>query len=195
MTSTVRAIQVMLLFVLCCLGVFAKERIVETVRVTVVENLPTTTSYTWKATGQPVVTCYSFGCAAYITRFIPNRNPMRAEVKLLLPDGTIDVAGCYRGHIFSDVATQEDFELSCKIPSADASIGVEFVGRQGQVNLLLPKPGKGGSGKVEKEAYFVIGVLEPTNTVPNPIYVTGEGPWLLVAWTPSSRQSQHYRHL
>ena len=148
-----------LMLTVACTTAFALEK--NRFTVTVVDNLPTTTAYEWHANGQPVVTCYSNACEEYITRDYSNRNKMRAEVKLLLPDGRILIVGCYRGGIGTNVA--------CLTPQMDSTIDIiEYEGAHsiGQVDLLIPKSNKDPS-KVHSAMYFIKGFLVPTHTIPN----------------------------
>jgi len=64
-------------------------------KVTVIDNLPTTFSYDWQVAGKDTISCYSSGCTSY---FRPSNSGTAsvngAVLKLLLPDGRIVIAEC-----------------------------------------------------------------------------------------------------
>jgi hypothetical protein len=90
------------IFLLCCFVSSSKGATTE--EVTVIANLPTTTSYVWKNSKlrgnahKAAVTCFSVECTAYINAPMPlsGGGATQATVELLMPDGTINVVGCFR---------------------------------------------------------------------------------------------------
>ena len=88
---------------------------------------------------------------------------MQATVKLLIPDGSIDVVGCFRRPESLGHATI--YAHPCRMPDFGEVIEAKFGGMFGQITLTMAQPGK--EGKSYSEMYFLIGVLEPTGSVPD----------------------------
>jgi hypothetical protein len=81
---------------------------------------------------------------------------VQALVRLLMPDGSIEIVGCFRA---------SPTWYPCRRPQEGSTIDAEFVSKLGQVKLTMPNRGK--DGKSYRETYFVIGVLQPTASVPD----------------------------
>jgi hypothetical protein len=54
----------------------------------------------------------------------------------------------------------------CRVPDYGEIIEAKFGGMFGSITLVMPRPDK--DNKNYAEMYFLIGVLEPTGSVPDP---------------------------
>ena len=147
-------------------------------KVTVIDNLPTTFSYDWQVAGKDTISCYSSGCTSY---FRPSNSGTAsvngAVLKLLLPDGRIVIAECSAK---PDVAANWAAALTgaqastvyrdCRRPEANSTIEAEF--NQSQVKLFMQAPSIDGTGRKSSETYDITGVLQPNAAPPAPPTVT-----------------------
>ncbi len=157
------AISILALF---CSGALAKDN--PKMKVIVVENLPTATSYTWQVAGKDSVSCYDTGCTGY---YMPpdsgTDNVQGAVLKLLLPDSRIVIAECAAkpdvGQNLANAlvgAQASTMYRNCRMPEANSTVDAEFNGNN--VKLFMRAPSIDGSGKVSSETYQIRGVLEPS---------------------------------
>jgi hypothetical protein len=137
------------------------------IRVTVVENVPQTSSYSWQVAGRGSVSCYGSSCSSY---YMPSNGGQAtvhgAIVRLLLPDGRIVIARCMAK---PDVAINIAYALAmlpastmyrdCRMPDANSTIDAEF--SRSNVKLFMQAPSIDGSGRFSSETYLVTGVLQP----------------------------------
>jgi hypothetical protein len=147
-------------------------------RVTVIENIPTTTSYDWQVAGKDTVSCYSSGCTSYFTPSNSGTASVNGAVlKLLLPDGRIVIAECSAK---PDVAANLAYAISgsqastvyrsCRRPEANSTIDAEF--NRSQVKLFMQAPSIDGTGRKSSETYYISGVLQPNASRPAPPPIT-----------------------
>jgi hypothetical protein len=135
----------------CATQSVAKTRL----KVTVLENTPTTSTYEWDEPGHASSSCYGSSCSAHY--YPPNSGTASihgAILKLLLPDARIVVAECA---FKSTLSAYRD----CRIPTADESIEAEFDGDS--VKLFMQAPSIDGTGKISHETYKIRGILKPTD--------------------------------
>jgi hypothetical protein len=137
------------------------------IRVTVVENVPQTSSYSWQVAGRGSVSCYGSSCSSY---YMPSNGGQAtvhgAIVRLLLPDGRIVIARCMAK---PDIAVNIGYALAmlpastmyrdCRMPDANSTIDAEF--SRSSVKLFMQAPSIDGSGRFSSETYLVTGVLQP----------------------------------
>ena len=134
---------------------------------TVLENVPTTTPYSWGAIGQNRVNCLGLSCDKYYSSTWGGTNAVSgAVVKLLLTDGRIVVVGCSMkpdngrnvALILSGVHASPIYR-SCRVPIFGADVSVQFDGNNAK--LFMQEPSIDGTGKAYTETYQIVGVFEP----------------------------------
>jgi len=167
--------------ILCLLSVGILAQAKDTLprlKVTVIENLPTTTSYDWQVAGKSNVSCYSSGCTSYFTPSNSGTSSVNGAVlKLLLPDGRIVIAECSAKQ---DVAANWTNALTgtsastvyrdCRKPEANSTIEAEF--NRSEVKLFMQAPSIDGTGRRSSETYYITGVLQPDASQPTQQTVT-----------------------
>ncbi len=139
------------------------------IKVTVVENVPMTSSYNWEVDGKDSISCYSTGCTSHWT--LPDSgtaNVTGATLKLLLPDGRIVIAQCVaKPNISANIANAlADNRAStvyrdCRKPWEHDTVYATF--KHSQVKLFMQAPSLDGTGATESETYFIVGVLRPSD--------------------------------
>jgi hypothetical protein len=154
------------------LGSFSATADTIKLKVTVLENIPTTTSYDWQVSGKDTISCYSSGCTSYFT--LPNSGTATvsgAVLKLLLPDGRIVIAECdakpdVAANLANALAESQASTVyrNCRRPEANSTIDAEF--NRSQVKLFIQAPSIDGTGKVSSETYYIEGVLQPNASQP-----------------------------
>jgi hypothetical protein len=141
-------------------------------KVTVLENIPTTTSYDWQVAGKDGISCYSSGCTSYFT--LPNSGTATvsgAVLKLLLPDGRIVIAECdakpdVGANIANALAETQASTVyrNCRRPEVNSTVDAEF--NRSQVKLFMQAPSIDGTGRISSETYYIEGVLQPNASQP-----------------------------
>lgn len=154
------------------LGSFSAMAETIKLKVTVLENIPTTTSYDWQVAGKDSISCYSSGCTSYFT--LPNSGTATvsgAVLKLLLPDGRIVIAECdakpdVGANIANALAESQASTVyrNCRRPEVNSTVDAEF--NRSQVKLFMQAPSIDGTGRVSSETYYVEGVLQPNASQP-----------------------------
>ena len=149
-----------------CTLAFAKEK--PKMKVIVIQNLPTTSSYSWQVDGRSSASCSGASCSAYYSPASSGNASVRGAVlKLLLPDGRIVIAACAAkqdvgrnlGAALAGEHTSTMYR-NCRMPTANATIEAEF--NRSDVKLFIQAASIDGTGKVSTETYQIKGVLEPT---------------------------------
>jgi PEGA domain len=163
------------IYAIACSSAFAKSA--PKIRVTVIENVPTTYSYDWQVAGKATVSCDSSSCSSYYMPPSSGTQSVRGAVlKLLLPDGRIVIAECVAKEnvalsLIRGMATSDpDAPLvlrDCRIPAANSTIDAEF--NRSEVKLFLQAPSIDGTGRTTSETYLIKGVLQPTAPLPSPL--------------------------
>jgi|GEM_PF-2572208 len=162
-------IRLALLIFVCSTG-FAKQH--PRIKVKVIENLPTTSSYEWQVAGKGSVSCSSSNCSI---QYMPPQSGTQmlhgAVLKLQLPDSRIVIAECVAkvqaALTLLSMAVQNDptspmIYRDCRVPSVNSVIEAEF--NQNSVKLFMQAPSIDGSGKISNETYFIRGVLQPVSS-------------------------------
>jgi hypothetical protein len=137
-------------------------------KVIMIENVPTETSYTWQVAGKDSVSCYDTGCTGY---YIPpdsgTASVQGAVLKLLLPDSRIVIAECIaKPDVAQNVANSlagppaSTAYRDCRMPEANSTVEAEFNGNN--VKLFMRAPSIDGTGRVSTETYQIRGVLQPS---------------------------------
>lgn len=139
------------------------------VRVTVIENVPMTSSYNWEVEGEDSISCYSTGCTSHFT--FPDSGTASvngATLKLLLADGRIVIAQCVaktdiRANVANALADNGASSMyrSCRRPGANDTVYATF--KHSQVKLFMQAPSLDGTGAITSETYYIVGVLEPSS--------------------------------
>lgn len=141
-------------------------------KVTVIENIPTTTSYDWQVAGRDSVSCYSSGCTSYFTPSNSGTASVNGAVlKLLLPDGRIVIAECsakpdVAANLANSLAENQASTVyrDCRRPEVNSAIDAEF--NRSQVKLFMQAPSIDGTGRKSSETYYITGVLQPNASRP-----------------------------
>jgi hypothetical protein len=135
-------------------------------KVTVVENIPSMASYTWRAEGHNSAPCTGGSCESnYESQASGSKTFQRAHIKLLLPDGRIAVATCTgriavgMGMALSGQATAA-VSTACQAPKAGTILDADFHGNM--IMLHIEAVSIDGSGKRYAVIYNLEGVLQPT---------------------------------
>lgn len=163
---------------LLSIGTFTQAKDNSRMKVTVVENLPTTNSYDWEVAGKDTISCYSSGCTSYFTPSGSGTTSVSGAVlKLLLPDGRIVVAECSGKPDFGtnlanalSGAQASTVYRDCRMPEANSIIEAEF--NRSQVKLFMQAPSIDGTGRKSSETYYITGVLQPNTSHPAPAPIT-----------------------
>src|ERR1700722_517470 len=139
--------------------------------VSVIQNIPTTSSYDWEVDGKATTTCYSSGCTSYFNSGSSGTaNVQGAVLKLQLPELRIVVAKCIAKPDFGrNLATAlsgtpaSPVYRNCRVPSGSfgSTIGAGF--NRNYVKLVWQEPSINGSGPKTSETYQIVGVLKPTS--------------------------------
>ena len=133
-------------------------------KVTVLENFPTTASYIWDVSGHSSVSCYGSSCSSNYTPSGSGTANVRGGIlKLLLPDGRIAIAECIAkpdvgrnlGNAF--VAASGGRQASalyrdCRMPQVNSTIDAEF--NRSNVKVFMQAPSFDGSGRITSETYI-----------------------------------------
>lgn len=154
------------------LGSFSAMAETIKLKVTVLENIPTTTSYDWQVAGKDGISCYSSGCTSYFT--LPNSGTATvsgAVLKLLLPDGRIVIVECdakpdVGANIANALAESQASTVyrNCRRPEVNSTVDAEF--NRSQVKLFMQAPSIDGTGRISSETYYIEGVLQPNASQP-----------------------------
>src|ERR1039458_3651220 len=139
--------------------------------VTVIEDVPSTATYSWQTRGRSSVTCSGNSCSSY---FIPadsgTTQVTGATLRLLLPNGRIAIARCVAnmGNTvfgFIGAMTGDDHlndPRNCGVPPSGQAIQAEFNAQT--IKLSWHSPSLDGEGRKTGEIYYLMGVLEPTSS-------------------------------
>jgi hypothetical protein len=171
--------RLLLALVLCfsLSAAFAWTEDSKKIKVTIIENVPMTSSYNWEVEGKDSTYCYSTGCTSHWT--LPDSGTVSitgATLKLLLPDGRIVIAQCVaKANISANIANAlADNRAStvyrdCRRPWPNDTIYATF--KHSQVKLSMQAPSLDGTGVTESETYSIVGVLQPSEQ-PIPLAAT-----------------------
>ena len=151
----------------CCTGANAKDK---TETVSVIDKVPTSTSYAWYVAGQSSVSCTGASCTGYFTPASTGTADVQGAVlKLLRRDGTIVIAECLRKErVGVDVlaalagSSASPTFRSCKMPEAESVIQANFA--TASVMLSFTTPHTDASGRIYTETYLIRGFLHPSAT-------------------------------
>ena len=133
-------------------------------KVTVLENIPTTSSYNWQVAGYSDVYCTGTACLSNFSPAYGGSKDLRGAVlKLLLPDERIVVAECDSKPNVG-IHTRPNAYRDCRMPAVNSTIDAEF--NRSTVKIFIEEPSIDGSGKTKGETYQIKGVLQPTVSRP-----------------------------
>ena len=168
MHSCLRNFAIMAALSLSSVAMFAAKIKLD---VTVIENIPSTTTYGWLTRGGSPAPCSGNSCSSYsIPANSGTSQVTGATLKLLLPDGRIVIARCVAnmgGSVFAIIgAVTRDDHLNdprnCGVPPSGQPIQAEFNGET--IKLSWHLPGLDGTGRKTGETYYLTGVLKPTGS-------------------------------
>jgi len=159
--------------VVAALSLWSVAALAEKVKldVTVIENVPSTTTYSWQTPGRGSVSCSGNSCSSYFRPATAGTSQVfGATLKLLLPDGRIAIARCVANMgnaAFALVgAMTGDDHLNdprdCGVPPGGEAIQAEFNGQI--IKLSWHLPSIDGNGHKSGETYYLIGVLNPSSS-------------------------------
>jgi hypothetical protein len=168
-----RFLVTLIVILVLCASARAKT---EKVTVTVIDNLPTTTSYSWQIAGRATTNCYSSGCNSYFrpaSSGVANVNG--AVLRLLLPDSRIVIAKCAAKpdvaiNLLSAMAGEQASTVyrDCRVPAANTELKAEF--NRSFVRLSWRQPSIDNSGMATHETYQIVGILQPIPSAKRPSY-------------------------
>jgi hypothetical protein len=171
------AIVLVLIFTsYCC----AKEN-TQRLKVTVLSQVPTTSTYNWSLSGVSSTSCSTYSCSSSYTPAQGGTAQVHgAEVYLQLPDMRIVVAKCeMKAAVGTNVALLALGSMSgqiaspmyrnCRAPEANSVIDAEFT--KTHVKMFMQDLTIDNSGKVRNETYAIIGVLQAASATPEAVSV------------------------
>ncbi len=153
---------------LCCSSAFAKDKPTE--KVTVIENIPTTTSYNWWVDGKDTISCSGSSCTSNFWPASSGVNDVHGAVlKLKRQDGTIVIAACNaKERVGADLltamvgVTASATYRDCRMPDAGSTEDIDAEFHLASVKLFFEKPSLDASGKIYSETYVIRGILRPS---------------------------------
>jgi hypothetical protein len=155
---------------LCCSSIFGQGKSAE--KVSVLDKIPTETSYSWWVDGKSSVSCSGSSCTGVYSPAQAGVGSVQGAVlKLKRQDGTIAIAECNaKERLGADLATAmtgvtaSSTYRSCRMPEAGPTSEIDAEFHLNTVKLYFQHPDSDSSGRIFSETYVVIGTLHPAPT-------------------------------